>query len=319
LSRSSRASAEPVAGPGRPLQSAAGAAEDGAPARGLMAWFTLLIRGMAMGLAELVPGVSGGTIAFVTGIYFELVRSLSRFGPGSVLILVREGPLRFWRVHNLGFLLVLGLGMVLSVLAFARIFQYLLEHVRPVVWAFFFGLILASVVQIGRTCRRRALLSLGSLGLLGGLALLALEPVDAGASLWLYFFGGMAAISAWLLPAVSGSFLLLVFGLYEPVLEAVNALDFAVLGALAAGCVVGVMLMARLLAWLMVEYREPVLAVLTGFMAGSLVRLWPWQVDGGLLWPVGYQIDSGQPALVGYSVLAAFAGMVSLWLLSRLR
>jgi putative membrane protein len=305
-----------VAGPDQTGSTVAAGAE---PRRDPRAWFTLLIRGMAMGVAELVPGVSGGTIAFVTGIYYELVRTLSSFGPGSVVALVRDGPLRFWRSHNLGFLLVLGLGMGLSILAFARLFQFLLEYFRPVVWAFFFGLILACVGQIGRDCRRRALLSFGSVGLLAGLALLALEPVEAGASPWLFFLGGMAAISAWLLPAVSGSFLLLVFGLYEPVLRAINALDLTVLGALAAGCVVGVMLMARLLAWLMVEYREPVLALLTGFMAGSLVRLWPWQVDGGLRWPMAYQIDSGEPAFVVSSIFAVTAGMVGLWLLARLR
>jgi len=285
---------------------------------GLAAWLAVLVRGLAMGLAELVPGVSGGTIAFVTGIYYELVRSLSAFGPRSVMILYREGPVGFWRAHNLGFLIVLGAGMLVSVVAFARLFEYLIDTVPTLVWGFFFGLIVASVVHIGRDRRAAMLLGFGSVGLFCGLAMLLLEPADAGASLWIFFLGGVIAISAWLLPAISGSFMLLVLGLYEPVLRALNALDVPIIAAFVMGCLVGVLTMARVLHWLMVRFREPMLALLTGFMAGSLVTLWPWQFEGTLLLPASYSAASGAPALLGYSVLAAVAGMVALWLLSRL-
>jgi len=288
------------------------------PRVGVLAWLALLLRGMAMGLAELVPGVSGGTIAFVTGIYFELVKSLSSFRPSSVVLLWREGPVAFWHRHNLGFLLALAAGMLLSVLLFARLFQFLLETVPTLVWAFFFGLIAASVLHIGRGRAWRLLAGFGSAGLVGGLLLLGLEPVDSGVSLWVFFLGGALAVSAWLLPAISGSFLLLILGLYEPVLRALNTGDVPILVALALGCVAGIMSMARLLSWLMARFREPVLALLTGFMAGSLARLWPWQQDGQLLLPFDYQMVAGQPALLVYSVAAAMAGMVCLWLLSRL-
>jgi len=289
------------------------------PARqGLRAWLGVLVRGLAMGLAELVPGVSGGTIAFVTGIYDELVGSLSRFRVGSAVLLYQEGVARFWHAHNLGFLVVLAAGMFISIAAFARVFEYLIDSVPTLVWAFFFGLIVASVVQIGRGRPWRLLLGYGSVGLVCGLAMLTLEPADAGASPWLFFAGGMIAISAWLLPAVSGSFMLLVLGLYEPVLRALNALDVGILLSFGAGCAVGILTMARLLHWLMLRHREPLLALLTGFMAGSLVTLWPWQFDGALLLPAQYQAVSGGPALLGYSVAAAFAGMVALWLLSLL-
>jgi len=286
--------------------------------QGVLAWFGVLVRGMAMGLAELVPGVSGGTIAFVTGIYYELVSSLSSFRVGSAVILYREGIPGFWRAHNLGFLLVLAAGMLISIAAFARLFEYLLDTVPTLVWAFFFGLIVASIVQIGRRRPWRLLVGYGAVGLLCGLAMLTIEPADAGVSPWMFFVGGLIAISAWLLPAVSGSFMLLVLGLYEPLLRALNALDLPVIVAFGAGCAVGILTMARVLHWLMGRFREPVLALLTGFMAGSLVTLWPWQFDDALLLPGQYQAASGSPALLGYSVAAAFLGMVALWLLSRL-
>lgn len=290
----------------------------GSRSRDLPAWLALAVRGMAMGLAELVPGVSGGTIAFVTGIYHELVRSLASFGPSSVGLLFREGVGAFWRAHNLNFLLVLALGMLASIAAFARLFEWLIDTVPTLVWGFFFGLIIASVVQIGRRRRVGMLLGYGAIGLVCGLALLYVEPANAGDSLWVFFAGGMIAISAWLLPAVSGSFMLLVLGLYEPVLRALNALDVAVIAAFGAGCLAGILTMARLLHWLMVRFQEPLLALLTGFMAGSLVTLWPWRVDGQVLGPAAYEAATGEPALVLYSVAATFAGMVALWLLSRL-
>jgi putative membrane protein len=286
--------------------------------RGLLAWLALMVRGMAMGVAELVPGVSGGTIAFVTGIYEELVGTLASFRLQSALILRREGWRRFWRAHNLSFLLTLGVGMALAILLFARLLEYLLDHVPVLVWAFFFGLIAASAVQIGRYRRTRTLLGYGTAGLVLALLLLQLGHREGDAPLWMYFVGGMVAVSAWLLPAVSGSFLLLSLGLYEPVLRAFNAGEWLIPLVLALGCAVGILSFARLLHWLMSRVREPILAGLTGFMLGSLLRLWPWQEAGAPLSPERYQSVTGEPALV-LPVLAAVAlGCLALWALSRL-
>jgi putative membrane protein len=286
--------------------------------RGIKAWVGIFTRGLAMGVAEAVPGVSGGTIAFVTGIYDELLRTLSRFGPASVALLIRSGPLAFWRQHNLNFLLVLSLGMGTALLVFARILGLLLDTVAPVVWAFFLGLIAASVAQIGRARALRRLVLWGLPGVLLGLGLLVLDPADAGAHALVFLLGGVAAISAWLLPAISGSFVLLVLGLYEPVLRSLNTLDFSVLAPFVIGCALGIMTMARVLAWLMQRWREQTLALLTGFMAGSMVTLWPWRVGGVLLTPSGYAAQGAGDPLVGFSIAAALAGMVVLWLISRL-
>lgn len=288
------------------------------PRRGLAAWLAVGVRGMAMGIAELVPGVSGGTIAFVTGIYEELIGSLARLGPGALGVLWREGWRRFWAEYNLGFLVMLAAGMLASVLLFARLLGYLLDHAPSVVWAFFFGLIAASVVYIGRRRSLRALALYGVLGLALAVALLQLGVRDGPTPLWMFFVGGMVAVSAWMLPAVSGSFMLLVLGLYEPVLRAFNAGEWAIPATLAVGCAAGLLAFSSLLNWLMMRMRETVLGLLTGFMAGSLPRLWPWQADGTLLSPAGYEAMTGQAALLAPAVLAVLLGAVALWLLSRL-
>lgn len=289
-----------------------------APQRGLLAWLAVGVRGMAMGIAELVPGVSGGTIAFVTGIYEELIGSLARLGPTSLGVLWRHGWRRFWVEYNLGFLLMLAGGMLVSVVLFARLLGYLLDHAPSVVWAFFFGLIAASVVHIGRRRTLRRLALYGVLGLAMAVALLQLDARDGPAPLWMFFVGGMVAVSAWLLPAVSGSFLLLVLGLYEPVLRAFNAGDWLIPATLAAGCAAGLLAFSSLLNWLMTRLRETVLALLTGFMAGSLPRLWPWQDGTELLSPAGYEAVTGQAALLIPAAASVLLGVAALWLLSRL-
>ncbi len=303
----------------------AGAAGEGPlpmalPARrtGAGEWLAVLLRGIAMGVAELVPGVSGGTIAFVTGIYEELVATLAGLQPRSLAVLYRQGPRSFWASHNLTFLLVLGTGMLAAVVLFARLLGYLLDRTPTLVWGFFFGLIAASVVHIGRYRAARALAGYGPLGAVLGLGVLELSLQSGDAPLWMFFLGGVVAVSAWLLPAVSGSFLLLALGLYEPVLRAFNAGHWLIPATLAAGCVVGLLVFSRFLHWLMRRAREPVLATLTGFMAISLVRLWPWQHAGALLTPGGYEAATGQGAGAPGVLAAAAIGVLALWLLSRL-
>jgi putative membrane protein len=286
--------------------------------RSVRQWGGLFARGMAMGVAEVVPGVSGGTIAFITGIYHELVTTLAGIRPGSVRMLVTAGPVAFWQQHNLAFLAVLVAGMATSVLLFARLIGYWLDVVPTLVWAFFFGLITASVFQIGRGRPTRTLAVFGIVGLGAGASLLFLDPLPAQGAVWVFFVAGMVAISAWLLPAISGSFILLILGLYEPVIEALNALDWVVLASLGLGCATGLMIFARALEWLLSYWREPLLSLLTGFMAGSLVRLWPWSQGGTLLTPADYTAITGQASLELWAVAAAAAGALALWLLSKL-
>ena len=228
----------------------------------------LLLRGLAMGAAEVVPGVSGGTIAFVTGIYDELLRTLARLDWRLLAVWRERGFAALWQEANATFLLWLGAGMFVGVIVFARLMKFGLEHYPPVVWALFFGLILYSIVDIGRQVPLARLLGLGALGAVCGFVISSLTPSVVAPSLLWIFAGGALAVSAWLLPAVSGSFLLLVLGLYEPVLGAITDVNVPVIAALLAGCGVGLLLFARLLHWLMGRYRQNLLAVLVGFHGG---------------------------------------------------
>lgn len=286
--------------------------------RNAVAWAGVLVRGAAMGVAEVVPGVSGGTIAFVTGIYRELIGSLAAFSPKTLPWLVTD-PRRFWRRHNMGFLVGLGSGMLLSVLLFARLITIAIETAPTLVWGFFFGLVLFSVFDIGRARPPTILWTAGVLGLLLGAATGFLEPMGTEPTYPAYFLGGALAVCAWLLPAVSGGFLLVVLGLYADVLAAAASLKLAVLAVLVLGMATGIALFAKLLKYLMDRYFEPVLGLLTGFMAGALVNLWPWQAGGALLSPSAWSELSGSPARIGFTLAMMAAGAVTLWLLARLR
>lgn len=268
-----------------------------------------------MGLAEVVPGVSGGTIAFVTGIYPRLVAAIASFGPASVIMLPRWR--QFAAHHDIYFLLCLAAGMGLGIIAFAQLMSYLLEHFRPVVWGFFSGVILMSVWVIGSERTRGALLRWAFPGLLAGLSLLVVPPLETDPTIWFLFAGAGLAVCAWLLPAVSGSYVLLTLGLYSTVIDAIAAFDLVTLAIVAAGCATGLMLFARALARILGSYPEPVLSLLTGFMLGSVVKLWPWQ-GAGLISPARYAAQTGDSGHVLAVISAAIVGAFGLWLLARL-
>ena len=234
-------------------------------------------RGLAMGMAEAVPGVSGGTIAFVTGIYDELVASIASFSHTSVSTLLRDGWGGFSRRHNIGFLTLLGGGMALGLPLTLMLVVGFLESHRVYIMGFFFGLIAASVCHVGLQSSWRWLLSLGLAGALGGWMLGNLEMESVGQQASVIFLAGTLAATAWILPGMSGAFVLVILGLYEPMAKALLAIDLPVLATFAAGLVIGVVCFAKLLAWLLDRGRPAVLALLTGVMAGSLAQLWPWR------------------------------------------
>jgi len=289
-------------------------------ARRAAAWLGVYVRGMVMGIAELVPGVSGGTIAFVTGIYDELVNTLAGLRPAALLELRRglAGAVAVWRSHNLTFLLVLGLGMVTSVLLFAQLLTLALATIRPVVWGFFLGLIALSVWMLGRRLDTGSLLAAAPVGALLGALLTVVEPLAGYQSLPVFFVAGAIAVSAWILPAISGSFVLLTLGLYEPVIRAVASPGWDVLGVFLAGCLTGLLLFSKGLAYVLDHWRSPLLSLLTGFMVGASLALWPWQWAGALQGPGSYTALSGEPAYLVPTLLAALAGAIVIWLLAKL-
>jgi len=281
----------------------------------------LALRGLAMGIAELVPGVSGGTIAFMTGIYLQLVRTLASFEFASIQMLGR--PKQFWLHHNLAFLFSLGLGMAIGIIAFAQVIGYTLEHFPPVIWAFFFGVITTSILHMARQRSNRALLRFALPGLVLGLGFVALPVADFSGSLPMILVAGALAICAWILPGISGSFVLLLLGLYDDIILAITDRDLQVIATLACGCGLGILFFARSLAWVLERYADQLLAFLIGFMASALIKLWPWQdpnadsIFAAIVSPTKYTSVSGHIAYTEIAVLAGLLGVLALWLMTK--
>ncbi|MEE8041767.1 MAG: DUF368 domain-containing protein [Pseudomonadales bacterium] len=258
----------------------------------------IYLRGAAMGVAELIPGVSGGTIAFITGIYEHLLDSLSRIDAPAFRLLWRSGFRAFSKHIDLPFLLVLLAGMVTSVFLLAGLLRELLKSYPVLVWSFFFGLILASAVFVGRRVDRWNLDTIAAalMGiLLGGLAT-QVVPVELEPGPFTIFAAGAVAICAWLLPGVSGSFVLLLLGMYGPVVTAIAERNLGFLALMAGGCIVGLGLFARVLAWALRSFPGVTLATLTGFMLGAVAKLWPWQKT------LTYYLDSAGEAVPVHAV-----------------
>lgn len=248
-------------------------------------WLGIYCRGLAMGSADLVPGVSGGTIALITGIYTRLLTALTQANVDTLGCLLKGEFARCWRRIDGNFLLVLGAGIASAILGLAEAIQFLLQHYPLLLWSFFFGLVLASGGMLMLTElqleKQHSVAAHGFLVVLGGLiaGLIGLSPqasmVDVPGS---FFLAGMLAITAMLLPGISGSFILLLLGMYTPVISAVTDRNLEVLLLFGSGCLMGLLVFSRLLHWLMQRMRKPVMAVLSGFLLGSLVILWPWQL-----------------------------------------
>ncbi len=242
-------------------------------------------KGMAMGLAEIVPGVSGGTIAFITGIYEQLITSIRRIDK-TFVSLIGNGNLKEALAYiNAPFLILLVSGMVVGIVAGVFGITHLIDNYPIQVWAFFFSLIAASSFLVARDIKRFNWASIGFmvLGTLFALWVTSGQPVADRTSLGFVFISGVLAISALLLPGLSGSFVLLLLGMYSVVIPALRDLlsgnldQLTIVVSFAAGCLVGVFTLSRLLHWGYMKYKDPVLAVLTGFMLGSLNKIWPWQ------------------------------------------
>ena len=291
--------------------------------------------GALMGIVEIVPGVSGGTIAFISGIYERLINGLKRFTPRLLVELKHRGFKGVWSWLDATFLLMLFGSMGLSIFVFANAVSYLLMNEPIGVRAFFFGLVLASGWAVGRQIEKPDF-EIGiafSAGLAIGLFLVKLAPLEMEPSLFTLFLGGMFAVCAWILPGISGSFILLLLGLYSVVLEAITTLDILSILCLAGGCVLGLVSFARVLSHLFARFRRQTLSVLTGFMLGSLLKLWPWSqtmsyqlnADGSTiplseerLLPFNFEMTTGQDADIVMAALAALSGCILVILLVSL-
>lgn len=247
---------------------------------------SLLLKGIAMGAADVVPGVSGGTIAFISGIYEELLGTISSLKPSIIQTLFKQGIRAFWKEINGAFLAPLLCGIAISVLSLAKGISWMLENEPVLLWSFFFGLVLASIFLVGKQVKRWNAGSIIAFILGAGFAfwVTLLPPLAPSTSMWFLFISGAIAICAMILPGISGSFILLILGSYKVVIDAVKGLEIKEILIFGAGCIVGLLSFSRLLKWLFAKYQNTTIAILTGFLLGSLNKLWPWKENTQLLY-----------------------------------
>lgn len=301
----------------------------------------LFLKGMAMGAADVVPGVSGGTIAFITGIYEELLNSIKSISGHTFTVLFKEGLSAAWRQINGTFLIILLAGIATSVLSLAKGLNHLLETQPVLIWSFFFGLIVASAWLIGKSVKKWQAGTVAALLVGLGIAyyITVATPAQTSEAYWFVFLSGALAICAMILPGISGSFILLLLGKYKFIIEALSEFKWQVIAIFILGCVAGLLTFARLLSWMFRHYHNLTIALLTGFMIGSLNKVWPWKkvLEWGTdrhgealplveksISPWAYAelpqnallSSSNNPQLV-WAIVAAFAGFAIIWVLER--
>ncbi len=277
--------------------------------RNFASYLMITIKGIAMGAADVIPGVSGGTIAFLTGIYEELLGSIKSINREAFKLLLKGKLKDFWKHINGNFLVALILGIGISFLSLAKLMSYLMVHQPIPLWSFFFGLILISAFLIFREINFKEFKNIISLlaGAAFGAMICLVSPAETSNSLWFIFLCGAIAICAMILPGISGSFILLLLGKYQYVLNTLNTLTDSALAAqlntqaliivlvFIAGAAIGITSFSHLLSWMLDRFYTLTISFLAGLMIGSLVKVWPWQL----------QLESGvsRPVLPGNALL----------------
>ncbi|MDG2363425.1 MAG: DUF368 domain-containing protein [Flavobacteriales bacterium] len=274
--------------------------------RSLKDWSKIAAKGFAMGSADLVPGVSGGTIAFITGIYDELISTIAGLGIDTLKDLFKGGLKLVWTKYNLSFLAVLGLGLISAVIILSGSIHWLQIEYPTELRAFFFGLVLASVPILSREVKpntvRKYLMIL--LGVLIAVTITSLPPAVQSNSPLFLTISGAIAICAMLLPGISGSFILLILGAYTPVITALSNFDILRIGAFAVGALIGLLTFSRVLSRILKNHHSTTIALLTGFLVGSLHVIWPWKKqiemlythsDGREEWLLGNILPNSTP------------------------
>lgn len=241
--------------------------------------FFLFLKGMAMGAADVVPGVSGGTIAFITGIYEELIESINRINLEALQILRKEGLAKAWEYINGWFFVPLFLGIGVSIVSLAKGISWLLVNQPVLLWSFFFGLVFASIFFVAKQVKKWGISPALAfiIGAIIAYMVTILPASGSNDSLWYIFLSGSIAICAMILPGISGSFILVLLGSYSVVLNAIHERDLAIIATFGAGAVIGLLSFARLLKVMFAKYHDLTIALLSGFLLGSLNKIWPWK------------------------------------------
>ncbi len=284
----------------------------------------ITLKGIAMGAADVIPGVSGGTIAFITGIYEELINSIKSVNLSALKLLFTGKIAEFWKAINGTFLLSLVTGIAISILSLAKGLKYLLDHYPILVWSFFFGLVVASTLYVARTIPKWKFgtVASGIAGIIIAYYITVITPAEANTTTWFIFLSGAIAICAMILPGISGSFILVLLGMYKFILEAVGNFELAVIFTFLAGAAIGIISFSNVLSWLLRKYHNLTIALLAGFMVGSLNKVWPWKkvvetftdrhgeikplIEENILPGTYEQITGNQSFLIGAIALALF-------------
>ncbi len=247
--------------------------------KSLKHYLAVALKGFGMGAANVVPGVSGGTIALLTGIYSDIVNALNAVTEKQTWQALLKGRFaEFWKMVNGDFLVALLLGVIVSVFSLAKVVTSCLTLYPILTWAFFFGLILASTVIMFRDIKDFRLKDLIFVicGIVIGVVVCTLSPTETGDDIWFIFICGAVSICAMILPGISGSFILLVMGKYNYVMQAISDFNWPIIIVFGLGCAVGILAFAKFLHWLLARWERQTLLVLLGFVLGSLIRVWPW-------------------------------------------
>lgn len=287
-----------------------------------------------MGAADVVPGVSGGTIAFITGIYQELIDTISNVNLSLLKTLRSDGIKAFWAQLNGNFIVALFSGIIISIASLANLISYLLESFPVLVWSFFFGLVLASIKlmtkQVGKWNLSTVLGFIVGTGI--ALWITLLPPMQQADADWYIFLSGTIAICAMILPGISGSFILLLLGSYQTVLTAVKDFNITKIAIFSLGCIVGLLSFSHLLKWMFKKYEYVTIAVLSGFLLGSLNKLWPWKevistrlnshgetvpfMESNVS-PFSFETLTNTPNQIGLSITFCIIGFLIIFVLER--
>lgn len=298
-------------------------------------YFIIALKGVAMGIANVIPGVSGGTMALITGIFERLINAIKSFNIKAIKLLFAGKGKEFWIHSDMNFLISLFVGIIIAIISIAKLFDYLFDNYPVYIWAFFFGLVIASVYFVGKTINKWSIIVVIAfiIGTIIAIIISLLNPVKENRDFVYLVICGIAAICSMILPGLSGSFILILMGNYRLVMiDAINDRDLGILLPVVIGAGVGILAFSHFLSWIFKKFRDQTLAILTGFILGSLSVLWPWQSATYLMDEAGNQIlKRGEPVIAGYDkfipesfnaevffgVVLVIVGIVSIWAIEK--
>lgn len=283
--------------------------------RSLTDYIALYFKGIAMGAADIVPGVSGGTIAFISGIYQELIFTINQINLEAFRILKSDGIRSFWKHINGNFTLTLLLGILTSILSVSKGVRWLLENEPIGLWSFFFGLMLASILFLTKDVTKwnfKTVFSLLTFCLLA-YYITIIPRITTENSLVFLFFAGALAICAMILPGISGAFILVLLGAYHPILKAIEQKNLSIISVVGMGAIFGILTFSKLLKWLFSHYKNITIASLIGFIIGSLNKIWPWKLKEKSVLPTSFE---GNPEILK-AIFCLIIGFLILFLLEK--